>query len=131
MPSARNIIQLFEAVAQKAHCGLSHADFQFLSDEINTSSEIYITKRYLYDAYKKVQKTLENQEDKVKLNIAYLNGISSYLGFRDFISFEKSLIAPLNPILEGCLGFWYSYVRCNSGQDDVLVSPVRIFRADE
>ncbi len=132
MPSTQSLLKLFEAVAEKAQCGLEHADFGFLSEEINRSgSEIYITQRYLYDAFQKSRKASEINQKEVKLNIAYLNEIAKYLTFRDFISFEKSLIEPPHPILEGCSGFWYSYVRCNSGRDDILMSPVRIFREEQ
>ncbi len=46
-----------------------------------------------------------------------------YKGIPDFINGKHPAVST---DLKGCEGFWYSYVRCNSGQPFVLRAPVEI-----
>ncbi len=129
---SQHVFQLLHDAAQKANLPLEHASFGPLSEQINNvPGEVYISKRYLYEnVFKQVDKAIVKGEVNVRLNVAYLNKIAAFLSYNDFFQFIHTSSSTLNVQLRECLGNWYSYVRCNSGLDQVLVSPVRIFEQD-
>lgn len=129
---SQQVLQLLQEAAQKASLPLEHASFGPLSEQVNdVPGQVYISKRYLYEnVFKQVERAIEKGEENVRLNMAYLNKIAAYLSYKDYYQFVYAFGSTLNARLKECLGNWYSYVRCNSGLDQVLVSPVRIFEED-
>ena len=86
-----------------------------------------IGSRYLYDTvFLRVQRARYQQAETVNLEQAMLDSLAAYLGFHgvdEFRSTQQPLIPPEARAIEGN---WYSIVRCNSGKERVLVSPVKI-----
>jgi hypothetical protein len=56
-----------------------------------------------------------------------MDAIAISIGYDSYSHFEQSARSAVNKILDSCRGTWLSYVRCNSGNPDVLVSPVEIY----
>jgi len=125
---------LFIKMSEKCDRGLNYSNFKYFSKQINDKIDLsfnpFISHRYLYSKYSEIIKQKEEGETSVSINHAYLNAIAEYLGYNEFQAFEESQTSPPNkisPILLGCKGLWYSYVRCNSGRNDVLISPIEVY----
>lgn len=129
---SEHVFQLLKEAVKKANLPLEHASFEPLSLQINNEpGPVYISKRYLYEnIYKQVEKAIKKGEENVRLNVAYLNRIASYLSYEDYFHFVQISSSAYSPKFNEILGNWYSYVRCNSGLDQLLISPVRIFEQD-
>lgn len=131
------ILGLFEKIVEKVGRPLNYGNSAYFAEQINAqldeSSNVYIYPRYLYDKYRAIQKAKKEKETHISFGLAHLNTLAHYIGYFDFHDFQNTSSAhstKISPILEGCKGFWYSYVRCNSGRKDVLVAPIQMQEAN-
>ena len=83
--------------------------------------------RYLYDTvFLSVKRAQDQQDSTINLEQSLLDSLAAYLDFHGVDEF-RSIQQPLVPQEAHAIeGNWYSVVRCNSGKDSVLVSPVMI-----
>ena len=90
--------------------------------------EPFFADNYLY---KKMFLKARSAEAKggglLNLNDEYLEIIAGYLGYKSYAHFLELQHYKFPDELENCKGVWCSYVRCNSGDADVLVAPVHIY----
>lgn len=100
--------------------------FMVMSEALQEFREFPETsKRYLSEKlYKRLQKC---DTQKVGLMRDKLEKIAQFLNYKNLQDFITKNFSPLDKRLEGCIGNWYSFVRCNSGKPDILISPVRIY----
>ena len=121
---------LLLSLAEKTNEPLDHAGFGFMSEQLNTTDhKDYISQKYLYEGvFKKIEKLEREQVAEVRLNICKLDKIARFLGHDHYQEFEKSVECPIDDVLKGCLGTWYSFVRRNSGKGTILASPVKIYQ---
>lgn len=122
---------MMEGIAEKALVSLTYGNFGKISDYINEerdSNEVYITEDYLYkNVYRQIIRCEKVGEDTLALNRSFVNRIMNRLGFKSIEEFKKLIDNPIDPILSGCLGNWYSYVRRNTEKLELLRSPVSIY----
>lgn len=121
---AADIKKLLEEVALKSGMTLEYASFKEIYSKMEEAlGDLPFKEDYLY---KRVMPEIKKQKKIISLNANYVEHLVKYLQFNNYDAFLKA--KPFHPVLENCVGNWYSYVRCNSGQDYVLISPVRIFQ---
>ncbi|MDQ3110983.1 MAG: hypothetical protein M3R17_13905 [Bacteroidota bacterium] len=121
---------MLQAVSKKTKMSLDHAHFKkmhemMLDDNKNLPlrGEDYLYRRmYRFVRYAETKET-----DPVDLNVQNVEAIAKYLGFISFKEFLDDKHLERNQLLKSCIGDWYSYVRCNSGSNDILVSPAAIY----
>lgn len=83
---------------------------------------------YLYrKIYLEVKDADEKHNKPITLNTQNIEAIAKFLGFKSYNEFVERTNRPVHKSLENCVGSWYSYVRCNSGLDFILISPVSIY----
>lgn len=126
---AVDIMRLLQEVAMKAEMTLEYASFKEIYSKMEEElkalpfKEDYLYKRVYFEVRK-----MKKATDEVRLNANYIEHIAKYLDYSNYDQFKKMQHQTFYADLEKCLGGWYSYVRCNSGQEYVLISPVRIFK---
>lgn len=128
---------LFDKMAEKEDLPLNASSFHVFSDKIMDAVGehlgITISQKYLNEKYKIIEKSKKINKGSIVGSKAHFDAIAKYLGYIDLHDFEKKMFPPsseLSPILWACKGLWYSYLRCNSGRNDVLISPIEIYEAD-
>ncbi len=125
----KTILKLMQALSELTKFRLTNASLKemhiFLSNKYKDLPfrEDYLFKQVLNAARNK-EKEGQTTINLNETNIEFLIGILDYENLDDF---EKRYGKPNHHSIEVCAGTWYSYVRCNSGNPDVLRSPVRIF----
>jgi hypothetical protein len=91
--------------------------------------EPFFAENYLY---KKVFLRARLMEKKgggiLILKDEYVEIIARYAGYESYSKFLERRENKLAGELISCEGVWYSYVRCNSGDMEVLASPVHIYQ---
>jgi len=105
-----------------------------LEAELEVEGKIRINQKYLYENMQlQANKAHERGEEEIKLSKSYLNQIVKYLGYRSIEDYELQKLTKrsINPILETCVGDWYSYVRTNSGAPTILRAPISIYESTE
>jgi hypothetical protein len=126
--NAADIMSLLGEVAKATDMTLGYASFKEIYSEMEDKMKKLppFKERYLYkEVYQKLKK-LKSAKAVIDLNQNNIEYVAKFLGFNNYDQFKKILTEPVHPILKKCLGNWYSYVRCNSGDEYVLISPVRI-----
>lgn len=124
-----DIRRLLEEVTQKAGTGLDYSSLKSTRDVmIETLGNVSFRSDYLYkDILSKLEEAEAQRKVSIGLNKKYVDELVqflSYASYRQFINIRDQLQYPM---LESCTGSWYSYVRCNSGNPEIYVSPVKIF----
>lgn len=125
------ILQLLDELAEQTNTGLSFSHFETMYNEIKNSlpeSPPFSSGDYLYrKLYRRALLAEKKRTPFIRLNAVYVETIARFLGYQGYKQFLKTEHPDKDPILASCTGTWYSYVRCNSGNPDILVSPVEIF----
>ena len=83
----------------------------------------YLNKRIMFE----INKASAKRKDAVGLNKGYINFVAEYLSYANYEEFEEKKDRASNEELEKFIGTWISYVRCNSRQPYILMSPVSIY----
>jgi hypothetical protein len=83
---------------------------------------------YLYKRVHQELKKIKGGNSEIRLNANFIEHVVKYLSYSNYDQFKKLQLQPVYPALKNCLGNWYSYVRCNSGEEYILISPVRIYQ---
>ncbi len=126
-----DIISLLDAMAAEAGYKLLNANYPLIHEKMKEwrGKKSFFAEEYLY---KKVLLRARNAEDKgggiLILKDEYVEIIAEYAGFESYSDFLQQKVRTISPMLENCEGKWYSYVRCNSGDMFVLISPVQIYQ---
>lgn len=120
------ILNLLEQVAKCAGQTLVHSRFPEISAIVKEKTKATFADNYLYKhVYAKARNAPPAQ--LIRLNDEHIEMLISFLGLESFEEFRRSGNQPVDPALLNCVGNWYSFVRCNSGEDHVLRSPVEIW----
>ena len=128
-------MKLLAEVAREAGVTLQYASFGELYSKIEEKLEekekikkMPFTERYLYKQVYQPLLKLNEKNDVIRLNANNVEHLIKYLSYLNYDQFIKAQSQPVHAILKNYINTsWYSYVRCNSGEDYVLVSPVRIY----
>lgn len=121
------ITQLLEALAVHTGQSMDHKGFGIMSEKVGGS----VSQRYLYDSlHLKLEKAREGGISSMNLQPAKLDQVSQYLGHESFHAFCRSLDIHADPVLLGCVGIYYCYVRRNDSAGVVLRSPARLCITD-
>ena len=118
---AKVVLQLIEAIAEAAREDLSFKGFQEMELKVGGS----VGEKYLYKKYNEVEK---KPDGMISIQSSKLDDILQFLGFADLESFQYAIENPIHELLGSCAGNWLSYVRQNSHNGILYVSPVRIYR---
>ena len=124
---AADIITLLNEIAREAGVTLQYASFGEIYSKIEEKiPDLPFSDRYLYkQVYQPLQK-LQGKNDIIRLNSNNVEHLVKYLSYTNYDQFIKVQSQPVHPVLMDFENTnWYSYVRCNSGEEYVLVSPVR------
>lgn len=81
---------------------------------------------YVYRSLTLQLKKKAKRKSDVPLNAVNVEALVHALGYKGYHDFRDAQHPSVSSDLKGCEGFWYSYVRCNSGQPYVLRAPVHI-----
>ncbi|MEO5644261.1 MAG: hypothetical protein ABIQ40_04790 [Bacteroidia bacterium] len=126
---ASDIMKLLQEVAVKADMTLEYASFKEIYSKMEEELEALPFKEdYLYKRVYQEVKKMKDEYSEISLNSNYIEHIAKYLTYTNYDQFKKMQSQPFYSALENCLGAWYSYVRCNSGEEQILISPVLIFK---
>ncbi len=121
---------LLDAVATKMESSRAYKDWKIITDDINRfvkhTSYVAFSEDYIYKTLESgIKKAKKNGSKEIKANQGYLDALAYFLGDKNFNAYRKKSVLP--QALKNCTGAWYSMVRCNSGREDILVSPVSIY----
>ena len=125
-----DIKRLLQAVAAKTGNKLVYGQFHLIYEKMKKEyGALPFAEEYLYKkVFLKVKNADEELTGHINLNDQNIEAIAEFLGYEGYTEFIEEQLFPAHPAMENFIGSWYSYVRCNSGSPDVLVSPVEIFR---
>lgn len=124
----KTILKMMQALSELTNFKLTNASLRKMHIHLSNKykdlpfREDYLFKQVLNAARNKVEKG-QTTINLNETNIEFLIGILEYNNLEDF---EQRYGKPKHHSLGACAGAWYSYVRCNSGNPDVLRSPVYI-----
>lgn len=122
----KTILNLMQALSELTNFKLTNASLRKMHIHLSNKfknlpfREDYLFKQVLNAARNK-EKEGQTTINLNETNIEFLIGILEYNSLDDF---EQRYGKPKHHSLSACAGAWYSYVRCNSGNPDVLRSPV-------
>jgi hypothetical protein len=124
-----DIKRLVEEVEAKASRKISSGNSPYIHSKIKEAlneglpfGEDYLYKRIIHE----LRKAEKKRGTTVSLNYRNLDPLARYIGFDNYIGFTEKKDKPADERLVNFTGTWYSYVRCNSQQPFVLMSPVEI-----
>lgn len=127
------LLELLKEVAEKVNGGkLDRPGCLDMAVAINEDlkakkKKITMGYKYIYNLHNSVRDAIEeDSEVKPKPHPSWINVIAEFAGYKSYDDFISSTTEAYRA-LQGYIGNWYSYVRCNSGSKEVLVSPVRIY----
>jgi hypothetical protein len=118
--------RLIEELAEITNESLDNRGFEVMSNYIEEKADILITKRYLYETYSSVYQSSKDGVKEVRVFADKMDTISKVLGYKNFNGFMQIALKPIDPLLKGCIGKWWSIVRANNGAY-LLKAPVKIF----
>jgi hypothetical protein len=111
---------MFDLLCKKLDVLLDKGGFMTMAQNIKG-----IDNRYVRDKlHSKMVHSRANGSVSINLNLGKLDLIAQYLDYENFIDFQDSL--KINPNLLSFIGTYYSYVRKNDENNEVLRSPVII-----
>jgi hypothetical protein len=127
-----DIVKLLNRIARETKYDLAHTNFPSIKEKLDekfaqlepSKTPLTYSDEYLYR--KLYLPSLKQEKEFVSANVAIINAIAQSIGFDSFSHFVSAVDSTDSPVLRNCMGQWYSYVRCNSGQPYVLRSPVQI-----
>jgi hypothetical protein len=125
---AGDIMRLLQEVAEKTDMTLDYASFgEIYSKMEDQMVKLPFKEEYLYKRVFLQLKKLKGDSTEIRLNAKCIEHVAKYLSYNNYDQFKKMQGQPIHPAMITCVGSWYSYVRCNSGEEYVLIAPVRIY----
>lgn len=128
--SAQQIRRLLDEVGNETSLTPVHGNFPEIFRLLNERHKKSTGENFTFSQtyfYRSLYSPLVRGHRQLSLEIPILDAICKSIGYLSYTNFINSEHPALNKVLEKCIGAWYSYVRCNSGNPDVLVSPVHIY----
>lgn len=119
---SKDLLRLFELMANKVNVSLDHHGFTVIADEFDHHQGI--SKKFLYEKHRELQEKLSGH---VRIQEGKLRPLLNFLSFDKYESFLQYLKSPIDDKLLSCTGPWMSYVRQNSDNGIIYASPVRIY----
>ncbi len=113
---------LLEAIAERTGQPLDTRGFKEIAEQIGSIGE-----KYLYENLYLAKKTAKAKGQAV-LNLQHskLDLIARFLGYKNYRLFVEQLENPIDKVLVGLIGTYYSYVRKNEKVGTLFRSPVSI-----
>lgn len=128
-----DIRRLLKEISEELQTAITHSNFHSMHEQLEArykakkNKALPCFKDYLYrKLYLKVKD--EDSRRMLQLSPTILNALCECIGYENFDRFRHSDHPAVLPVLKNCMGAWYSYVRCNSGQAYVLRAPVHIYQ---
>ena len=118
-------LKLLEKFAETLGVPIDKYGSTVMSNAID-DPDVDISPRYLTDLYKRLTDEQEKGIPTKGPRAVYINAIAKHLGYTGFHQFSLSLEQKISPSLASCVGYWWSYVRANSG-NYIYAAPVHIF----
>lgn len=126
---AVDIMRLLQEVADKTGYKLLNAQFPLMYKKMEeVLGKSFFAEDYMYKKMFLRSRNAEPPQESLRLKDEYLEIIAEYLGYKNYLQFLGMHEHKFPVALESCEGVWYSYVRCNSGDPEVYVSPVHIYQ---
>lgn len=123
---ALEVQRLIKQLATTTGQSLDFSGFGIMGDKIEANTGHRVPQRYLYErTWRHTKAILEAGESQVNLSLNKLDAIAQFLEFENFADFTQRPGHSTPGELSVCLGNWYSFVRCNSGKNHLLISPVK------
>lgn len=116
---------LYEKLADVVGDSLDHSGFLIMSEYIEKETGILISQTYLYDTYRSIEKAIKGGNKPVRMYTQKLDTIAKAIGYSRFSEFLKGHLVEINPILKGCEGNWWHFIRAYSGEY-IVKAPVKI-----
>lgn len=113
------VLELFALLSEKTGEPTDYAGLRIMANNIGDD----VSHRYLDNKWREVK---NGDEEIVTINDVKLEAMLEYLGFRSYKDFKLFIVNPIHEVLKSCEGNWINYVRQNSANGYVLVSPVSI-----
>ncbi len=120
-----HVLKLIELLAEDRNQTLDYAGFGAMSNVLDEP----VSQRYLDDLYRDTKQKISKEIFTTRKSKLFLDKIAQYLGFKNFDEFSATCNKEFSEIIKACIGYWWSYVRANSG-NYILKAPVRIFLDD-
>lgn len=119
--SIRHVDKLLELLSDKTRQALDVKGLKEMSELLGLQD------KYLYEyVYRKKEKAKQADEAEISIQSSKLEVMAKFVGYRSYAAFINDLEPPLDPVLKGVIGNYYSYVRRNDDKGYLLRSPVRI-----
>ncbi|MEZ4776384.1 MAG: hypothetical protein R3D00_24630 [Bacteroidia bacterium] len=132
--SLKDILELRFTLSEEAEVSLplTYSKCGLLSQVIENTvpGTPEISQRYLYEyLHLRINRALKADETTYGLNVEYVEKLvrfAGYEGVQDWLASRENQKPKPDDQLESLKGMYYCYVMCNSGQPDLLKSPVKI-----
>ena len=112
-------LELSGKTKKKVHDVLNKEYYDLCEKDLPFDGEYLYRSLYIEAGKREETHTLRLREKQ-------MNALVKALGYDDYDNFEQHKHSEITEALANCAGTWYSYVRCNSGKDFILRSPVEI-----
>lgn len=113
---------LLESLAEKTGQPFDTRGFKEMADQLAK-----IEWKYLYEnLYRAKEKAKKNRQAVLNLQHGKLDLIATFLGYKNYRLFVEQLENPIDKVLVGLIGTYYSYVRKNEKVGTLFRSPVSI-----
>ena len=129
--SVKDIKRLLQEIAEFTKLELNgktkkkvHAILNKEYDELS-GQELPFDGEYLYRSLF-IEAGKREETHTLRLKEKQINALVRTLGYEDYDNFEQHKHSQITEALSNCEGYWYSYVRCNSGKEFILRSPIEI-----
>lgn len=123
---ATHVQRLLNELAKKTGHSLEHVGLNAISLEIKGLGE-----RYLYELSRKLESEQKKGNSTLNVQTSRLELIARFLGYFRYLDFIATEDAPLDNVLAGLVGNYYSFVRGNRSDTAIIQSPVRILQRDK
>lgn len=122
------VLELLKLVADKAKVGkLDYPSCIKIVERVNDEMKGRIGEKYLYRLHLSATKAAEAKTGITpKPRESCINILAEYAGYKGYEDFLAVRAEELEE-LYSYIGNWYSYVRSVSGEEEVQISPVRIY----
>lgn len=123
---SKYIRALLEELSERTKESFDNKGFSIMSDAVSKGN-ISVSDRYLREQlFDRLIQAEQNKEEELEIQLEKPDLIAAFLGYGNYRKFTKAVDSPIPSSLLSLEGNWYSYVRSNSGNDEILRAPLRI-----
>ncbi|UII33917.1 hypothetical protein LVD17_08825 [Fulvivirga ulvae] len=115
---------MFKHLTDHFNVDLEKAGFLTIADAIENVDYRYLSEKL----YGQMTEARKKGIPEINLRLEKLNAIVEHLGFKSFMDFQNYI--KINPQLMQYVGHYYSLIRKNSKDSEILQSPVKIEREE-